>query len=288
MRKALVLPTIAILGGVAGFFLRRWELASVFDAETGLPAAGMQATWVLGLLSVAVLALLAVLCAGGGKTFAGGYDEAFAARGSSLYMAGMTASAFLMAIGGLLLLPALPELYQKAEQAQRGLPLFSLLPRILLAVLAVLSAASVFRLGRNGYLAEGRGRYSVWLLIPAYTACAWLIVAYQARSGDPLLLDYVYQLFAIIATVLGTYFICGFSFEKGKVFRAGFFPLAALYLIPVTLADSHEPAFFVLLVAFFLFQGTSVIIFLGNAVGGRRLASPAKFDSNREETSDEG
>lgn len=288
MRKEFVLPVAAILGGVAGFFLRRWELATVFDADTGLPSQGMPVTWTLALLSAAMLVLLAVLSADSRKTFTGGYDEAFAARGRSLYMGAMAASAFLMAIGGFLLLPALPELYLEAEQTQRGIPLLSLFPRILLAVFGVLSAVSVFRLGRNGYLAERKGRYSAWLLIPAYTACAWLIVAYQARSGDPILLDYVYQLFAIIATVLGTYFICGFSFEKGKIFRTIFFSLAALYFIPVTLADSHEPAFVALFAAFFLFQGASVIAFLHNLAGGRRLAASSKFDSNREETSDEG
>ena len=63
------------------------------------------------------------------------------------------------------------------------------------------------------------------LLMPAYTCCMWLIVAYQARAADPVILDYVYELFAIIAVLLGLYFIAGFSFERPKVRRASFFSL---------------------------------------------------------------
>ena len=62
MRKELVLPVTAAVSGAAGFFLRRWELASAFEADTGLPIPGMPATWALIALSAAaVLALLIVI-----------------------------------------------------------------------------------------------------------------------------------------------------------------------------------------------------------------------------------
>lgn len=289
MRKELILPVTAVGSGVVGFFLRRWELSTAFEGDTGLPTPGLPVTWALALLSAAVIVALALLCAANRRPFSGGYDKAFASRGNTLYMGAMTASAFLMTIGGFLLLPDLPELYLAAGTMQRGIPLFNLLPRILLAALSVLSGVSIFQLGKNGYRAEGRGKFSLWLLLPAYNACAWLIVAYQARSGDPVLLDYVYQLFAIITTVLGVYYICSFSFEKGRVFRTAFFSLAALYFIPVALANHHEPAFYCLFLAYFLFQGASMTIFLHNCTeGGRRLAYPGKSDTNREGTSDEG
>ncbi len=73
-------------------------------------------------------------------------------------------------------------------------------------------------------------------------ACMWLVVAYQARAADPVILDYVYELFAIIASLLGLYFTAGFSFERPKVRRASFFSLLGVYFSIVTLADSHDLA----------------------------------------------
>ena len=194
MRKELVLPVTAAVSGAAGFFLRRWELASAFEADTGLPIPGMPATWALIALSAAAVLALALLCRGSHRVFPGGYDEAFSARGRTLYMAGMVAAAFLMVIAGALFLMELPQLYAEAKLQTKGTPMLGLLPRALLAVLALCSGWSLFQLGKNNYRGEGQGKYSSSLLIPAYTACMWLIVAYQARSGDPIILDYVYQL----------------------------------------------------------------------------------------------
>ena len=36
MRKDIALPALAAAGGVAGFLLRRWQLACAYVPETGL------------------------------------------------------------------------------------------------------------------------------------------------------------------------------------------------------------------------------------------------------------
>lgn len=296
MRKEIVLPAAAIAGGAAGFFLRRWELLSAFEPDSGLSIPGMPATWALIALSAAVITLLALLCRGTGKDYYGGYDRAFCAKGNTLYMAAMVASAFLMVIPGVLLLLQVPGLYQEASLQTRGLPMLSLLPMALLALLCLASAWSIFQLGKNNYRGEGRGKYSSSLLIPSYAACMWLAVAYQSCNGDPVILDYVYQLLAIIAVVLGTYFTAGFGFERAKVFFSAFFSLAALYFILVTLADTHEPAFLLLYAAFFLYFAASAAVLLYNArhtplgprmPGGRRLLDQNNM-KNTEELPDEG
>ena len=69
MRKELVLPVTAAVSGAAGFFLRRWELASAFEADTGLPIPGMPATWALIALSAAAVLALALLCRGSHRVF---------------------------------------------------------------------------------------------------------------------------------------------------------------------------------------------------------------------------
>lgn len=295
MRKELVLP-VAVAGGGIGFLLRRWELASAFEADTGLPIPGMPATMALILLSVGMLAVLALLCRGGQRSFPGGYDEAFAAEGKPLYMAAMVAAALLMAISGVLMLLGLPEAYAQAKLQTAGTPMLPLLPLAALAVLCLYSAWSLLQLGKNNYRGEGNGKYSSSLLAPAYTACFWLIVTYQARSGDPIVLDYAYQLFAIIFTVLGAYFMAGFAFERPKVFRASFCSLCAMYFILVTLADGQDLATLVLCVAYFLYFAASsaVLLFhvgrpLGARMPGKRLRTSSNApDNKREGTPDEG
>ena len=294
MRKELVLPVTAIVGGAIGFFLRRLELATAFEPDTGLPIEGMPVTWALIALSAAVAVVLLLLCLGVGKGFEGGYDQAFRARDAAPYMMGMTAGAFLTAAAGVLLLLKLPRLYAEAEAGTSGFPMFSLAPMVLLAVLCLCSAWSVLMLGKNNYRGEGKGKYSAWLLIPAYTCCMWLIVSYQEHSGDPIILDYVYQLFSVIAAVLGCYFLSGFGFGRSRPAAAAFFSAEAMYFALVTLADAHEPAFLLLYAGcFFYFAASSVALLynLGRPLGprmpgGKRLSTDEKI--NREERPHEG
>lgn len=291
MRKEIVLPVTAIAGGAAGFFLRRWELVSAFEPDSGLPIPGMPATLALIGLSAVMAVLLVLLCRGAGKDFGGGYDEAFYALGNTPYMMGMVAAAFLMAIAGALLLLQVPGLYRSASGMTKGLPMLSLMPNVLLAGLCLASGWSLLQLGRNNFKGEGKGKYSSSLLIPAYAACMWLIAAYQARSGDPIILDYVYQLFAIVSAVLGAYFMAGFGFERGRVFPSALFSLLSMYFILVTLADTHESALMFLFAAYFLYFATSAVALLCNTAssrgpGGKRLLNTDKL--KREGTPDEG
>lgn len=304
MRKEFLLPALALGGGLAGLALRLWELSSAFEADTGLPVSGAPATLVLAGFSAAVLLALVLLCRGTGQGFQGSYDEAFQAAGSTPYLTVMVAAAFLMAGSGVLLLAqaggVLSESLAASAGAGLGLSgLFQLLlsvgRELLLAILALASAASLFLLGKNNYKGEGKGERSGCLLTPAYTACVWLIVSYLDHSGDPIVLDYVYQLFAVVAAVLGSYFLAGFGYQRPKGFPAAFFSLAAMYFCLVTLADRHTPAELLLYVGYFLYFAGSVHVLLAHLArplgprmpGGKRLAHTEK-PLNQEETPDEG
>ena len=304
MRKEFLLPALALGGGLAGLALRLWELSSAFEADTGLPVAGAPATLVLAGFSAAVLLALVLLCRGTGRGFQGSYDEAFQAAGSTPYLTVMVAAAFLMAGSGVLLLAQAGGVLSEslAASAGTGLGLSGLFPlllsvgrELLLAILALASAASLLLLGKNNYKGEGKGERSGCLLTPAYTACVWLIVSYLDHSGDPIVLDYVYQLFAVVAAVLGSYFLAGFGYQRPKGFPAAFFSLAAMYFCLVTLADRHTPAELLLYVGYFLYFAGSVHVLLAHLArplgprmpGGKRLA-PTEKPLNQEETPDEG
>ena len=95
MRKEILLPAVAAAGGVVGFAFRRWELATAFEADTGLPIDGAPATMALIVLSVVMAVVLALLCRGKYPAFTG-YDQAFQAKGNTAYATAGILSAFLL------------------------------------------------------------------------------------------------------------------------------------------------------------------------------------------------
>ena len=245
MRKEIVLPSLAVGGGIVGLLLRRWELATAFEADTGLVTPNMPSTWAMILWSAVLAAAFILLCRGKHRPFKSGYDAAFAAKGNTVYVTAMVLAAFLLLASAVLNYMGIPAAYAEAVAAVRAgnaqtTPLFAVLPRAILGALAAVSFFCVLSTGRNNYRGEGKGKFSFPLLAPAYMGCIWLIAAYQVRAGDPVRQDYIYELFAIISSLLGLYFMAGFSFERAKVFRSSLFSLLGVYFSLVTLADGHE------------------------------------------------
>ena len=270
MRKEIILPVVAVVCGGAGFALRRWELATAFEAGTGLPIPGAPAALALAGFSVLTAAALALLCRGNYPAFSG-YGPAFRARGNTLYaMAGILA-AFLLLGGGALMLTG-PVL--------GGELVYTRLITGALAVAAGLCAAVTVR---DNYRGAQVPKYSFRLLMPAYAFCVWLIAAYQVRAGDPVQLDYVYELFAIIAGLLGLYFIAGFSFDKGRCVPAVFFSLLGVYFSLTTLADEHDWATLALYGFTILYLLASSALLLYNAA---RPAPVEPVENDTEGTSD--
>ncbi len=262
MRKAVILPGAVLAAGIGGFFLRRWELAAAFEPDTGLPIPGAPATLSLIGLSALVAIALLLLCRGRHNTFEGGYDQAFGAKGNTLYITAMVLAAFLLLASGVLLLLGLPAGYRTALETQGMNPVLSTLPKILQAALTLGCFFCVLALGKNSYRGEGKGKYSFPLLMPAYMACMWLISAYQTRAGDPIRLNYIYELMAIITALLGFYFMAGFSFGRGKVFVTSLFSLLGVYFSVVTLADTHDLATMLLFgfSIFYLLAGVTALL----------------------------
>ena len=297
MRKEIVLPSLAVGGGIVGLLLRRWELATAFEADTGLVTPNMPSTWALIIWSALLAAAFILLCRGKHRSFAGGYDAAFAAKGNTVYITAMVLAAFLLLASAVLNYMGIPAAYAEAVAAARagnaqGTPLFNVLPRAILGALAAVSFFCVLSTGRNNYRGEGKGKFSFPLLAPAYMGCIWLIAAYQVRAGDPVRQDYIYELFAIIASLLGLYFTAGFSFERAKVFRSSLFSLLGVYFSLVTLADGHE-LYITLLYGFCILSLTAnVTALLANDAMPEPKARPVRQaedpeDSETEVTPDE-
>ena len=268
MRKEIIVPAVAAVGGGAGFALRRWGLDTGFEPDTGLAISGAPANLALIGLSVVMVVVLALLCRGKKPAFSG-YGQAFQARGNTLYATAGVVSGFLLLAAGVLM---------AAEPMMGGELVYT---RLITAVLALIAGVCVVLTVRDNLRGTGSGKYSFKLLMPAYAFCVWLIAAYQVRAGDPVRLDYVYELFAIIAGLLGLYGAASFSFERGRASLTCLFSLLGVYFSLVTLADPHPLADRVLYAFTIVYLLTNTITLLHNAA--RPL--PAEPDENDTEGS---
>lgn len=270
MRKEILVPAVAVIGGGAGFALRRWGLDTGFEPDTGLAVPGAPANLALIALSVVMVLLLALLC-WGKKGNLSGYSQAFQAQGNTLYATAGVLSGFLLLGAGALM---------AAEPLMGGELVYT---RLITAVLALIAGVCVMLTVRDNLRGLSNGKYSFKLLMPAYAFCVWLIAAYQVRAGDPVQLDYVYELFAIIAGLLGLYSAASFSFERGRPFLTCLFSLLGVYFSLVTLADGHQLADMLLYAFTILYLLTNTVTLLHNAA---RPELPAQGEHDTEGSSD--
>lgn len=250
MRKGLLLPGLAVIGGIVGAILRKTERITVFEPDTGLAVLWHPVT--IGLIALSVL--MAVLFFVSvrrmySREFAGGYAEAFYAP-SGGYITLSVMSVFLLAASGTMLIQ---------DSVIGGA--FSV-AWLILGLFAFLAAGSVMVTARSNYRGGHQGKYSLFLLAPAFFSCFWLVLAYERQAENPVLLQYVYELFAIICILLAFYFMAGFGFEKPKVRRTSFFLLMGIYFSIVTIADGHrmsEMLIYLFAVCYFLGSATALL-----------------------------
>lgn len=225
MSKRILLPAAVPVFGAAGFGLRLWGLRTGFEPDTGLPIPGAPATAALIVLTAAVLLLLGgVLWRMCRRAPLLSYDDAFRCESPAAVTADVVC-ALLLAGAGLL------GLWDCVQGKAPNLA-YPVLDALLVA-----SGGCVLLTGRNNYRGQGQGKFNAYLLFPAYAFCLWLVLSYQAQAGNPVVLDYVYRILAIICSLLGLYFTATFSFEKGKALPTLWAGLAAVYFSCVCLAD---------------------------------------------------
>lgn len=237
MRKNLPLVLALALGG-AGFALRKWQLAAGFEADTRLPIPGSAPSMLLVLLTVLAAAGLLVLVRT--RRDSPEADSAFAAaRDNTLFLTAGALSGFL------LLLSAGLEIFSFAAVSAppyvtgaKTVKIASMALPPLRVFLCAMGLPSAILWCRRLYRGE-ETREQMSLLFLCVLFCLWMVSAYQVRASDPVVMDYVYEVLAIVCSLLGLYYIAGYSFQTGKPRRTLFFCLAGVYFSLVTLADGH-------------------------------------------------
>lgn len=272
MQKHWLLPGVAVIGGFVGALLRHWQVVTAFEPDTGLVAPGSPATYALIIWSVLVAAALIVLCQS--LKYPLPYNEAYAAEENAPYVAVVIASGLCLLVSAALEamnLPVVYQTYQAAKAAADPSPsrLEIVLP-VLLIALCVLGFLCVLYTGRLHFRSEGRdGKESLATLGLCLLFCVWLISDYQGRAADPVVLDYVFEIFAIISSLLGLYFMAGFSFQTGRPRRTVVFSLLGVYFSCVTLSDGHAPGSLLRFAFCILFLTVSTAVLIHNLAGAK-------------------
>lgn len=241
MGKKILPAALALLGGGVGFALRKWQLATGFEPDTALAISGAPAATVLMVFTLCMALLFLLLCRKEGKILS--WQTAFAAgEQNTLAATALILSAMLLLVSGGL---EIMEYTVNGASAYAGETAFAkvasrILPPLRIA-LCLGSLPCVFFWSRAILQKRGSSQ-SLSTLEPCILYCVWLISTYQSRAADPVVQDYLYEVFAIVTALLGLYFIAGFSFGNGKPRQAVFFCLTGIYFSLVTLADRHDMA----------------------------------------------
>ena len=240
MRKDIILPGLALVGGAAGFALRRWQLASAWCPEAGLFLHGAPATLIL-LVTLGAVLLALLLLARGERRRPTGFLDAFACPQAG-QMTVITAAGLLMAAAGLLgLADSFAQWQQGAVQwmgaGQGADPMSARAFQTAACLLALPGALGLLQMGRGAYRGEESGRISLLAPFPAMAGLCWMFSVNLRYSTEPVLMRYGLSLAAAGLLMLAHLHFAGFLFGRSRPRRAVFYALAGALLGLTALAD---------------------------------------------------
>ena len=257
MKKYLLWPLMAVIGGTGAFVLRLLQRSTGFEAETGLPIPGnlyaiLLAAWLVLLAAVCLLAARKLLPADreNPPLFPAGFSVASAGLLTPAVM-----GIFLMAVSGVLDLfftfSGASALTGSGEMvtvfvSTPGNQLFTGGEHLLVGVLSLLTAISLFpAIPACRVRSEGEPRkpfQGALLLVPVCCLVVRLVLTYRAVSSDPSLADYYPELLAVVFLALAFYRLSSFAFRAGRTRRFALYAVLAIAFCLATLADLPDTA----------------------------------------------
>ena len=223
---------------LAAALLRRWQLASAFEPDTGLATPGAQASVILVCLLLMAGAWLILLAMGrGGPDPARRWDMVFVTRGDPVFPVLTVASAALAALA----VPVLFvvgvdqfQLYQMAREAGVQPPSNNGMLTLATAAGALLAALGLLQMGRDGLSPGRRGKGGFSAALPGVAGCVWLMESFRAHAANPVQWDYAPQLIAIVAGM-------GFYMDFAGMSAGAPRPRRLLWLAGMTVILSAAP-----------------------------------------------
>ena len=210
MRKALILPAVAVFGGLIGLVVRQRFLVQAFEPDTGLPVGGVPVTYAMWAVALITAGAIVALSLGKHRTFEKAYTSAFG-RGSMIQTSCTLAAAGLFLAAGFFNIEAFVSSPVNAFTMARTVSVV----RPILGVICLGAAASIWFVTQE--MKSFKQAASIWTLMPGFASCLWVMANYQNWAQDPNLEKYLFSLLAILLSMVGCYCIPTFAFGKGQV-----------------------------------------------------------------------
>ncbi len=187
--------------------LRRWQLGTAFEADTGLALPGAQASVILTCVLVMAAAWFTILAVG--RPLPGRdrrWDRVFLDTGDRAYPILVLLAAFLaLAAAPCFLKTGISQwrTYQAAVAARSSqVPSSNGVLAIATAVGALLSFLGLLQLARDGFHGGRHGKGGFSATLPGIAGCIWLMESFRNHAADPVRWDYAPLLLAIMCGML--------------------------------------------------------------------------------------
>jgi len=188
LKKAV--PFAWLAAGAGGFFLRRSQLMTIFDPQTGFAEKGAPVSAALTALSVVMIALAVVFAA---------FQKInetecvrvfrFDSVSCAVYMLGGLAAA----AAGVLWIIGRDSLIE-----------------FIMGILAALGGIAVILFGISMKRREVMGGLSTIYAVPALFFCLWLAVIYKDNAGNPQVVEFSYEALGAAAAAVSMYYAEGY------------------------------------------------------------------------------
>lgn len=270
MKKPVVLPALAVVGGLLGLIVRQVQLRTAFEPGTDLAIPGSPATYALWAVLLVTALALAVLTRGKHRTFEKSYTSAFGTT-SMIWLSGVMAGAVLLVLAGFCNVEAFVS--APIDEFTQSKMLSALRPVLGIACLA--AAAGIWFTAQT-MRSSRRQVESIWVLMPGLVSCLWVLCNYQSWAQEPVVETYVFFLLATLVAMLASINAAGFAFGKGKVGGTAFGCLLAAALCLTCLGDGLPLCDVALLLAmFFYLLSMGAILLTNDAKPEPPAAAPA-------------
>lgn len=210
-RLPVMIGTLAL--SVVAFFLRRSQLNNAFDEIGVIAGKGHGMIWFTAV-AVVLFAVFAWFLRGRKKY------SSISSRWTPLFVGSCVAAA-LLAVGSILRLRG---------NGTTGIVIA--LGGIITAVCWVLTA-----LGRY----QARRAHGALFLLPAVFYVVDLVMQFRLWTKDPVILDYCYDLFALICTMCAVLQLGGYCFDKGSRRITVFFTMCGIFFSAAAMAGASAP-----------------------------------------------
>ena len=242
MKKSMLWPLIALVGGGAAFVLRLLQRSTGFEADTGLPIPGnlpavLLVVWFVVLAAGCLLAARKLLPSD--RESPARFPSDFATASAGLLTPAVM-GIFLLAASGVVelasgVMPGPLAISADGLTAPLESGFFTQRESLLAGVLSLLSAASLFPAIPACRSREGDA--------PAKPVCCLvvrLVLTYRAMSVNPSLADYYPELLAVVFLTLAFYRLSSFAFQAGRTRRFALYGVLAIAFCLAALADRPD------------------------------------------------